>query len=78
MSWEGLGSRWNALRDSVRSRWDKISDADFEAIGGSREKLVEKNHQSYGISRADAEREADEWLKRHHRTPAKWTCGESA
>jgi uncharacterized protein YjbJ (UPF0337 family) len=39
----------------------KLTDNDWETIAGKKDQLVGRIEERYGIAKADAERQADEW-----------------
>lgn len=62
MEWNQLAGQWKRHRVEARSRWGEITD-DWESIAGRRERLVEMLQRRYGMERAYAEKEADDWLR---------------
>lgn len=59
--WEYIERNWHQLRDMVAARWALLSDEDFDAIAGKREELVGRLQERYGMGRATAEREVEEF-----------------
>jgi uncharacterized protein YjbJ (UPF0337 family) len=49
---------------ALRQRWSKLTDADFDRIGGSREKLLGRLQEIYSLSAERAEAELRDW-ERH-------------
>ena len=64
MNWNILEGRWNQLKGDVRSQWGKLTDSDLENAAGKKDKLVGIIQERYGIMKADAERQIDEWIAR--------------
>ena len=63
MNWDQVEGQWKQLKGSVRQQWGKLTDDDLQAIAGSREKLVGKLQERYGIARQEAQKRADEWAE---------------
>ncbi len=57
MNWELAERNWAQFRGTVKARWFKFSDEQLEQIGGKRAQLLNSIQETYGIKRADAERE---------------------
>jgi uncharacterized protein YjbJ (UPF0337 family) len=53
--------KWKQLKGSVKQRWGKLTDNDITTLSGKKDELVGKIQERYGITREEAEREADEW-----------------
>lgn len=64
MNWDQVEGQWKQLRGKARTVWGKLTDSDWDQIGGRRDQLVGKIQERYGRARAQAEREADDWLSR--------------
>ena len=64
MNWDQVKGRWRQLTGSVKEQWGKLTDDEIAQIDGNREKLVGTVQQKYGVARDEAERQADEWMKR--------------
>ncbi|MCX6621666.1 MAG: CsbD family protein [Acidobacteria bacterium] len=48
---------------SARERWGKLTDNDWETIAGKKDQLVGRIQERYGVARAEAETQADEWSR---------------
>ncbi len=57
MNWTLAENNWLQFRGTVKARWFKLSDANLEAIAGKRSALLGSVQETYGITRAEAERE---------------------
>lgn len=60
MDWKQVEVKWNQLRDTVRDKWDLLTDEDIDEIGGKYTRLVGKLQEKYGITKHEAETEAEE------------------
>ncbi len=63
MQWKQVEGRWTRYQTKARRRWSKLSDEDWDQIGGRRDALVARVQATYGDEREAAERQIDEWLK---------------
>ena len=61
MDWDRIEAEWNLVRVAVKSRWDKLTDEQLEAIGGQRERLIATICGAYGINRRTTERQIAQW-----------------
>jgi uncharacterized protein YjbJ (UPF0337 family) len=63
MNWDQIEGKWKQLAGSARERWGKLTDDDWQTIGGKKEQLIGRIQERYGIAKAEAETQADEWLR---------------
>jgi uncharacterized protein YjbJ (UPF0337 family) len=61
MNWDMIEGNWKQFKGKARQQWGKLTDDDFENIGGKKDVLVGKIQEKYGKSREEAEREVDEF-----------------
>lgn len=61
MNSDQFEGKWKQLKGSVKQRWAKLTDDDLTALSGKKDELVGRIQERYGITREQAEREADEW-----------------
>lgn len=61
MDWERIQADWQHFKVLARSRWMKISAAEFDLIAGRREQLVGQIHAVYGISPGMAQMQVESW-----------------
>ena len=64
MNQEILKGKWNELKGTLRQKWGRLTDSDYEEIAGSQEKLVGRLQQKYGYKKEQAETEVNEVLKK--------------
>jgi len=62
MTWEDIQANWEQLRGRVRSKWAALTDDDLKKVAGRRDWFISMLRERYGIARADAETEIDEFL----------------
>jgi uncharacterized protein YjbJ (UPF0337 family) len=63
MNWDRVEGNWKQLKGKAREQWGKLTDSDFEQIAGKKDQLVGRIQERYGISRDEAQKQADEWVK---------------
>jgi len=61
MNADQLEGKWKQLKGSVKEKWGKLTDDDLDVIAGKRDKLIGRLQERYGISKEEAERQADLW-----------------
>ena len=67
---------WHQVKGVLRAKWGDLTDDEIEEIDGSREKMVGKIQETFGVAKEEAEKQVDEWTRSH-----KWplpATGESA
>ena len=63
MNWDQIEGKWKQFSGPARVRWGKLTDDDWKAIAGKKDQLVGKVQERYGIGKADALKQADEWSR---------------
>ena len=63
MNWDQVEGQWKQLKGSVREKFGKLTDDDLQVIGGKKDQFIGKLQERYGISREQAQKDADTWLK---------------
>ncbi|MGA2116740.1 MAG: CsbD family protein [Bryobacteraceae bacterium] len=61
MNWDQIEGKWQHFTGSARQRWGKLTNNDWETIAGKKDQLVGRIQERYGLVRAEAEKQADEW-----------------
>jgi uncharacterized protein YjbJ (UPF0337 family) len=69
MSWNQFGAKWQQIKGSVKQEWWKLTDDDLDYIAGTRDRLVGRLQEKYGVTKEEAERQAERWFSTH-RNPA--------
>lgn len=62
MNWDQIEGKWKQLKGSVKQQWAKFTDDDLEYIGGTKDRLIGRLQEKYGIKKEEAQRRAEEWL----------------
>lgn len=63
MNWDQIEGNWKQLKGKAREKWGDFSDDEFDVIAGKRDQLIGKIQEKYGITREEAEREADAFAR---------------
>ncbi|MGC9950275.1 MAG: CsbD family protein [Bryobacteraceae bacterium] len=61
MNWDQIEGKWKRLTGSARERWGKLTDDDIQTLTGQKDQLVGKIQERYGIAKAEAEKQAEQW-----------------
>ena len=67
MNWDEITGKWMQLKGSVKQRWGKLTDDDLDYVNGTRDRLIGRLQEKYGIMKDEAERQVDDWYKTHIR-----------
>ncbi len=65
MNSDVLEGKWKQIKGEVQNQWGQLTDDEIDQIQGKRDKLVGKIQEKYGRSRAEVEREVDQFLREH-------------
>ena len=63
MNWDELGAKWMQFKGSAKQMWGRFTDDDLDYVAGTRDRLIGRLQEKYGITRDEAERQAEEWFK---------------
>ncbi|HMD96654.1 MAG TPA: CsbD family protein [Terriglobia bacterium] len=63
MNWDQIQGKWTQMKGSIRQKWGKLTDDDLAVIAGSKDKLVGKLQERYGLKKEEAQAQFDEWCK---------------
>jgi len=61
MNWDRIAGNWKQLKGNVKQQWGKLTDDDLTVAEGSRDKLIGRVQERYGIAKDEAERQVDAW-----------------
>jgi uncharacterized protein YjbJ (UPF0337 family) len=64
-----IKGKWRQIKGEVKSQWGKLTDDDVDRVEGDAEKLIGKVQERYGYQRDQAQREVDDFFRRHTTTP---------
>ncbi len=63
MNWEQIEGKWKQFTGAARERWGKLTDNDWQTIAGKKDVLIGQIQERYGVAKAEAEKQADEWSR---------------
>ena len=63
MYWDRVEGNWKQMKGKAREQWGKLTDSDWDQIAGKKEQLVGRIQERYGISKDEAMKQADAWVK---------------
>jgi len=58
------------FKGSAKQKWGKLTDDDLDCVAGTRDRLIGRLQEKYGITKDEAERQAEEWFKTHQNPAA--------
>jgi uncharacterized protein YjbJ (UPF0337 family) len=70
MNWDQIEGKWKPDTGSGRERWGKLTENDWKSIAGKKDQLVARIQERYGVAKAEADKQVDEWsraLKQYQR-----------
>ena len=62
-NWDEITGNWKQFTGKARRQWGKLTDDDLKVARGQREELVGKIQERYGITKEEANRQVDAWIK---------------
>ncbi len=69
MNWDLIEGKWKEMKGQVRQKWAKMTDSDFDQIGGKKDQLAGWLQKQYGYTKDQAERELDDFGQRQDQKP---------
>ncbi len=64
MNWDQIEGNWRQVKGQIQAQWGKLTDDELDRINGSREEMVGRLQELYGLSRERAQEEIDSWMAR--------------
>jgi uncharacterized protein YjbJ (UPF0337 family) len=61
MNWDRLEGNWKQFSGKAREKWGKLTDDDWQTVGGKKDQLIGRIQERYGIAKDEANRQADAW-----------------
>jgi uncharacterized protein YjbJ (UPF0337 family) len=61
-----IAQKWNEWKNDLRANWGRLTEEDWQRIEADREALLTVLQERYGYTRAQAEREVDEFIASRH------------
>jgi len=63
MNWDRVEGNWKQFKGAAREQWGKLTDSDWDQVAGKKDQLIGRIQERYGISRDEANRQADDWAR---------------
>lgn len=51
------------MKGKAREKWGKLTDSDWDQVAGKKDQLIGRIQERYGISKDEAQKQADEWAR---------------
>lgn len=64
MNWAQVEGKWPLMLGHIKATWSKLTDDDLRSVAGSREGLVSKVQERYGVQKRDAAILVNDWFMR--------------
>jgi uncharacterized protein YjbJ (UPF0337 family) len=64
MDWKQIESKWGQFKADAKTEWGRLTETDLQAIRGDRDQLVGKIVERYGVLKANAQKDVEEWTQR--------------
>ncbi len=65
-----IEGNWKQMKGKAREQWGKLTDSDWDQIAGKKDQLVGRIQERYGISKDEAQKQADAWARAQSDTNA--------
>ena len=63
-----FAGQWKQMRGTLKAWWGKLTDDDFERIGGQKDKLIGWVQETYGYAREQAQHEVERRMQEYSET----------
>jgi uncharacterized protein YjbJ (UPF0337 family) len=63
---ERIQGNWKQLSGAVHHEWGKLTHNDVDQIKGDVEILAGKIEERYGVTKAEAKKQIDQWASQYH------------
>lgn len=60
-----LKGKWKQLVGSVKTQWGKLTDDELDQVAGEKDRLAGLIQEKYGVTKDEANRQIDDWSKKH-------------
>lgn len=61
MNEDKIKGQWKQLKGKIKEKWGKVTDDDLTTMDGSRDILVGRVQERYGIARDEAKKQVQEF-----------------
>ncbi|HEY4136078.1 MAG TPA: CsbD family protein [Alphaproteobacteria bacterium] len=66
MNWDQIKGDWKQAKGKVKQQWGKLTDDDLTMAEGTRDRLVGRIQERYGIAKDEADKQVKDWEKTYH------------
>jgi uncharacterized protein YjbJ (UPF0337 family) len=63
MNWDQIEGKWKQFGGKFREKCGRLTDDDWQVIGGKKDQLVGRIQERYGIAKEQAQREVDDFVR---------------
>lgn len=63
MNWDQIKGDWKQAKGKVKQQWGKLTDDDLTVAEGTRDELVGRIQERYGIAKDEADKQVRDWEK---------------
>ncbi len=63
MNWDQIEGKWKQMKGKAKEQWGRLTDDELDVAAGRRDVLVGKVQEKYGLAKAEAERQIDDWQR---------------
>jgi uncharacterized protein YjbJ (UPF0337 family) len=63
MNWDQVEGKWKQYKGTMKEKWGKLTDSDLDVIAGKRDQLVGRIQEAYGMTKEQAQREVEEYVR---------------
>jgi uncharacterized protein YjbJ (UPF0337 family) len=67
MNKDRIEGNWKQLKGKIKQKWGDLTDDEIDQAEGSTEILAGKLQERYGITRDEADRQLDEFMRRERK-----------
>ena len=64
MNWDEIVANWKRFEGNVQQQWGKLTHDDLQQVKGDLKALTGKIQERYAITKEEAERQINEWLRK--------------
>ena len=63
MDWNDIENNWKQFKDSIKDKWNELTDDELDEMQGRRQRLEAVLQERYGRTEQEAREEVDMWLR---------------
>ncbi len=63
MNWDRIEGNWKQFSGKIKEKWGDLTDDDLSHINGKRDQLEGKIQERYGITKDEAQRQVDDYIR---------------